>query len=476
MKIQDQFYIDGQWTAPLDGGVLTDVIDPRTEQPFGQVALGGAADVDHAALAARRAFPAFARTSREERIALLEALLARFEAREDELAGVIALEIGSPAWLAKGGHTAMAKAHIAVAIEALRTYEFDRTMGTTLIHHAPIGVAGLITPWNFPASTITCKLVPALATGCTVVLKPSEFTPFSAAMIAEMVHEAGYAPGVLNLVFGNGETVGNAISAHPEIDMVSITGSTRAGVAVAINAAPTVKRVHQELGGKSANVILPSADIGDAVQRGLKMLMMNAGQGCVLPSRMIVPKARMDEVKAAVLAIDAEIQPAGTADSGYMGPVVNRRQFDSIQALIQSGLDEGATALIGGVGRPDGLETGYYVRPTVFIDTRPDMRIVREEIFGPVLVVQAYDDVEQAVALAEDTPYGLGAYVEAGSIEEAREVGLRLSGGQVILNGAELDLTAPFGGFKQSGNGREWGPYAFEAFLETKALVGHQAA
>lgn len=432
-------YIDGQWVA--SGGSRTvDVINPATEQSIGQLTLGSAEDVDRAAQAAQRAFATWSLTSREERVALLERLLSEFDQRADELANAITEEMGAPP-------------HLSTAAQC-----------------------GLITPWNVPASVIATKIVPALATGCTVVLKPSEYSPYSARLIAEMIHDAGYPAGVFNLVYGDGETVGNAISGHPSIDMVSITGSTRAGIAVAVNAAQTVKRVHQELGGKSANVILPSADIDDAVQRGVKFLMWNSGQGCSLPSRMIVPRAKLDVVKEAVRKVESEIQPGPVGSNAYLGPVVNKNQFDSIQKLIESGIAEGATVVIGGPGKPEGLSTGYYVRPTVFVDTTPDMRIVREEIFGPVLVIQTYDDVDEAVRLAEDTQYGLAAYVEAGTLEEAREIGLRLTAGQVYLNGAELDQAAPFGGFKQSGNGREWGPYAFEAFLEPKALLGYQPA
>ena len=474
MRELNQNFIAGAWRTSASTQRVP-VVSPVTEQPVATLTLGDAADVDAAVKAARQAFRSFSTWSREERVALLERIADGMEARSDEFAQALSDEIGCPPWLAAKAQVPLAIAHVRIAAEKLRDFEFERSNDTTCVKSVPIGVCGLISPWNFPISTITCKVAPALATGCTVVVKPSEFSPISARIFAEIVEAAGTPPGVFNLVYGRGEVVGDAISRHPDVDMVSITGSTRAGIAVAQAGALTVKRVHQELGGKSANIVTESADIADAVQRGVKLLMMNAGQGCSLPSRLLVPVSREADARQAVLDIAQDLQPAASGD-GYIGPVVNEAQFESIQRYIQSGVDEGATPVIGGVGRPTGFDTGYFVQPTVFFDTTPDMRIVREEIFGPVLVVQTYTDIEDAIALANDTEYGLAAYVDAGSLEEARGIADRLVAGQVVLNGAGPDLTAPFGGVKQSGNGREYGAYGFEAFLEVKSYIGYGSA
>ena len=463
-------YIGGQWRVST-GDTVFDVVDPSTERVIAALTLGTAADVDAAVAVARHAFRGYSRSSVAERISLLDALHAGVQARRDDLAQAIMREMGSPQWLSSGMQIDMGLGHISVAMEALKTYAFEEPRGRVMLRHEPIGVCGLITPWNFPVVAVLCKLVPALATGCTVVLKPSEYSPLSAHVLAEIVDEAGFAPGVFNMVFGTGEVVGEALSGHPDVDMISITGSTRAGIAVARRGAETVKRIHQELGGKSPNVILPSAPMDEAVARGVKFLMVNSGQGCSLPSRMIAPNARMDEVKEIARKAAEDCAVAAPQSNAYLGPVANINQFKKVQELIAAGIAEGATLVAGGPGRPEGLEQGYFVRPTVFADTRPDMRIVREEIFGPVLVIQGYDDVEEAVELALDTEYGLAGYVEAGSPEEAREVANRILAGQVVVNGAGLDMTVPFGGYKRSGNGREWGTFGFEAFLEVKAVV-----
>jgi aldehyde dehydrogenase (NAD+) len=360
-------------------------------------------------------------------------------------------------------------------IEVLKNYKFEELRGTTLITHEPIGVCAFITPWNWPINQIACKVVPALATGCTMVLKPSEIAPFSAILWAEVMHAAGVPAGVFNLVNGDGPTVGAALSSHPEVDMVSFTGSTRAGVEVAKNAAPTVKRVHQELGGKSPNLILDDADLETAVAGGVKAVMMNSGQSCNAPTRMLVPHAKMEKAKAIAKAA-AEATTVGSPDgNAAIGPVVSETQWTKIQGLIQKGIDEGATLVAGGTGRPEGLDKGYYVKPTVFADVNNDMTIAREEIFGPVLAMLPYQSEEQAVAIANDTVYGLAAYIQ-GDAEHARKVARRLRAGQVTLNYAPGDMMAPFGGYKQSGNGREWGDFAFHDFLETKAVIGWGAA
>lgn len=470
MKQINQHYIDGAWRSSK-GQATFAIENPSTEKIIGTLTLGSIADVDDAVSAAQRAFQSYSRLGVEARISLLEALVKSLESRRETMIQAIMQEIGSPQWLSSSMQFDMALGHIHVAIGTLKTFRFEEQRGRHIVRLEPIGVCGLITPWNFPVMAIVCKLAPALATGCTVVLKPSEYSSLSAEIFASAIHDAGYAPGVFNMVFGSGEGVGEAISGHPAISMVSITGSTRAGIAVAKGAAETVKRVHQELGGKSPNIILPSAPLEDAVSRGVKFLMLNSGQGCSLPSRMIAPNACMDKVKE-IARKAAEDCAVGAPESNvYLGPVANKTQFRRVQDLIASGISEGATVVTGGVGRPEGLAQGYFVRPTVFADTHPHMRIVREEIFGPVLVIQGYDGEEEALALAADTDYGLAAYVEAGTIEEARVIANQIPAGQVAINGPDLDITAPFGGYKRSGNGREWGAFGFESFLETKAVI-----
>lgn len=467
--------INGEWVASHGIGIF-EAINPATEQISGHGALGDATDVDRAAKAARAAFKTYSQTSVEARVELLERIAEGIDRRADDLAAALTEEMGAPHWVASGAQLDLPRSHTRTAIDKLKTFRFEELRGNSLIRLEPIGVCGLITPWNWPPATIMTKLLPALATGCTVVLKPSEYAAFSAHVIAEILVEADVPAGVFNLVYGDGPTVGAAISGHPEIDMVSITGSTRAGIEVARNAAFTVKRVHQELGGKSPNILLPSADYAKSVRDSIQGLMYNSGQSCSAPSRMLVPTDRLPEVKELAIAVGLEVQVGPPETNAYIGPVVNKAQFDKIQGLIQKGIDEGATPIIGGPGKPEGLETGYYVRPTIFADTTPDMAIVREEIFGPVLVIQTYDDIDDAIAKANDTDYGLAAYVQGADIEELRRVAARIPAGQVYLNGTGLDIIdfgVPFGGFKRSGNGREWGDYAFEAYLEPKSYLGY---
>ncbi|WP_375250592.1 aldehyde dehydrogenase family protein [Sphingomonas sp.] len=469
-----QFYIDGRWVAPRKSRVI-DVIDPADAGIAGRVALGDASDVDDAVMAARRAFDGFSRSSVRERAELLDAIIAVYTKRSGDLAGAVTAEMGAPMWLASGAQVPIGIAHFQVARQLLDDYDFTEVRGATLLAKEPVGVCGFITPWNWPLNQIACKVAPALAVGCTMVLKPSEVAPFTGHIFAEIMAEAGVPAGVFNLVHGDGPGVGAALSSHPQVDMVSFTGSTRAGVEVARAAAPTVKRVHQELGGKSANIVLPSADLRAAVAGGVDAMMVNSGQSCNAPSRMLLPAARMDEAKT-IAAEAAAANTVGTpASNARLGPVVSELQWGKIQRLIQAGIDEGATLVAGGTGRPDGLDDGYYVKPTVFADVTNDMTIAREEIFGPVLTMLAYDDVEQAIAVANDTDYGLAAYVQ-GDLQEARDVASRLRAGQVYLNYPELDMTAPFGGYKQSGNGREWGAHAFGEFLEVKAVLGYAPA
>ncbi|HZQ01840.1 MAG TPA: aldehyde dehydrogenase family protein [Reyranella sp.] len=475
MQDRLQFYIDGKWVDPVTPRTL-DVINPANEEPFARISLGSKADVDKAVAAARRAFESYSRTSREERLALLEKIIAVYKTKYQAIAEAISLEMGAPMWLSKAAQAATGLGHLNETVKLLKDYSFEQMHGNTAIVKEPIGVCGLITPWNWPINQIVCKVAPALAAGCTIILKPSEVAPINAMLFADVLHEAGVPAGVFNLVNGDGATVGQAMSSHPGIDMMSFTGSTRAGIAVAKAAADTVKRVAQELGGKSANIVLDDADLAKAVSSGVMSMMLNSGQSCNAPSRMFVPRAK-NEAAIAIAKAAAEkvkvIDPA-TADAGpgTIGPVVSEVQFNKIQALIQKGIEEGATLVAGGPGRPENMNRGYYVRPTVFANVTNDMTIAREEIFGPVLTMLAYDSEADAVAQANDTPYGLSGYVQSGSIERARKVASQLRTGNVHLNGAGPDFGAPFGGYKQSGNGREWGRHGFEEFLETKAVMG----
>jgi len=471
-----QFYIDGRWVDPVEARPF-EVIDPSTEEPIARIALGSAKDVDLAAAAARKAFESFSETTREERIALLEAIVGAYQKRYDEIAETISREMGAPIWLSRAAQAATGLGHLTQMLQVLRSYPFEEQRGTTLIRKEPVGVCGLITPWNWPVNQIMCKVAPALAAGCTMVLKPTEIAPLNALLLAEVLHEAGVPAGVFNLVNGDGPTVGQAISSHPEIDMVSFTGSTRAGIEIARAAAPTVKRVTQELGGKSANLILDDADLAAAISGGLMSCSLNSGQSCNAPTRMLVPAARHDEaVSIAKATADSITVGDPFAEGTRLGPVVSKAQWDKIQGLIQKGIDEGATLVTGGPGRPDGLDRGYYVRPTVFANVRNDMTIAREEIFGPVLSILPYADEDEAVRLANDTAYGLAGYVSSGDLAHAQRVARRIRAGQIALNGANPDFSAPFGGYKQSGNGREWGVFGFEEFLETKAVMGWSAA
>jgi aldehyde dehydrogenase (NAD+) len=475
MRERLDFYIDGKWVKPADPKPF-DVIDPATEKPIGRISLGAKADVDKAVSAARRAFETFSRTTREERIALLEKILAAYQAHLPELAETISLEMGAPMGLATAAQAPSGMAHLMKAIEVLRNYKFEEQRGTTRILKEPVGVCGFITPWNWPVNQILCKVAPALAAGCTMVLKPSEIAPLSGMVVADILHEAGVPAGVFNLVNGDGPGVGVAIASHPGIDMVSFTGSTRAGIEVAKNAAPTVKRVTQELGGKSANIILEDADLEKMVKGGVRACFTNSGQSCNAGSRMLVPRSKMPQAVAAAKAAAEAVRVGDPrAEGTTLGPVVSKAQFDKIQKLIESGIADGAELVTGGPGRPEGLNSGYFVRPTVFANVKNDMRIAREEIFGPVICLVPYDDEEQAIAIANDTDYGLSGYVASKDPSHAMRVASRLRTGNVHINGAGPDFGAPFGGYKQSGNGREWGEEGFEEFLEVKAVMGAPA-
>ena len=465
------FYIDGRWVGPVRPNPF-DVENPATERVAGTISLGSAADVDVAVAAARRAFADWSQTSREQRLELLEAIITEYRRRASDLADAVTEEIGAPPALAAGPQVGLGLAHLATAIDALKNFAFSEQHGATLLAREPIGVCGLITPWNWPLNQIAVKVYPALATGCTMVLKPSEVAPFSAYVFAEILDAAGVPAGVFNLVNGDGPGVGTALAGHPDIDMVSFTGSTRAGVEVAKIAAPTVKRVTQELGGKSPNIVLDDAGFADGVRAGVANMMPNSGQSCNAPSRMLVPNSRMDEAVAIARETAGQVRVGHPDDKAAIGPVASKAQFEKVQRLIQTGIDEGATVVTGGPGRPDGLDTGYYVRPTVFAGVTNDMTIAREEIFGPVLCMLGYDGLDHAVAIANDTDYGLAGYVSGADLDTARAVARRIRAGWVTINHA-FDMNAPFGGYKRSGNGREWSSFGFHEYLEVKSILGY---
>lgn len=466
----NDFYINGEWVKPQDGKIC-DVINPATEQSIGTISLGNTADVDLAVAAANKAFETYSQTSREDRIALLERIKECYTARYEDVAQAISQEMGAPITFSRKAQAGTWLMHLEQTLAVLRDYEFEEKHAAHEISKEPVGVCGFITPWNWPINQIACKVIPALAAGCTCVLKPSEIAPISAAILTEILHEAGVPAGVYNMVNGDGAGVGAAISAHPDLDMVSFTGSTRAGVAIAKAAADTVKRVAQELGGKSANIILEDADIAKAVARGVKQCFGNTGQSCNAPTRMLVPEQHLATTIEAARAAAERIQPGDSAnEKTVMGPVVSELQFNKIQALINKGIEEGAELIAGGPGKPEGLETGYFIKPTVFANVTNDMTIAREEIFGPVLSIMTYKDEDEAIAIANDTEYGLAGYV-SGDVEHAKQVAKRIRAGNIHINGKDGDGSNPFGGFKQSGNGREWGVYGFEEFLEVKAVM-----
>ncbi len=473
MSRHEQFYIGGRWVAPLRLETL-DVIDPSTEQPFTRIAVGSTDDVDRAVAAARAAFEPFARTSREDRVALIERILDRYHARAADLADAVSREMGAPLPFARTAQVWAGRVHLEATIEALKTYQFSRLRDSTMIARAPVGVAALITPWNWPLNQIVCKVAPALAAGCAVVLKPSEIAPISGLIFAEIVEAAEAPAGIFNLVNGAGPEVGQALAAHPGVDMVSFTGSTRAGILVAKAAADGVKRVTQELGGKSPNLILRDADFAAAVGEGVRSCFVNSGQSCDAPTRMLVPAERHDEALAIAAAVADGLKVGDPRAPGVdLGPVVSQAQFDKVQRLIEAGVREGAQLAAGGLGRPPGLNRGYFVRPTIFGGVRPEMTIAREEIFGPVLSILSYEDEDEAVRMANDSEYGLAAYVSSTDLDHARAIASGLRAGTVNLNYPAWDVRAPFGGFKRSGNGREYGEFGIDDYLEWKAVVGY---
>ncbi len=471
-----RFYIDGAWVDPIEATEFK-VINPATESVAGVISMGGPKDVDRAVAAARRAFEGYSRTTPAQRLALLERVLAAYNAHYDEIARAISTEMGAPIKLAKGSQTRIGVGHISAMIEVLKSFQFEQIQGTTRLVLEPVGVCALITPWNWPMNQVAAKVVPALAAGCTMVLKPSEYSPFSAILWAKVMHEAAVPAGVFNLINGDGPNVGAPLSSHRDIDMVSFTGSTRAGTEVAKNAAASVKRVHQELGGKSPNILLDDADFERAVKQSVLHVFQNSGQSCNAPTRMLVPASRLAEVEAIAKRITATVIVGDpTSESTTVGPVVSKVQFDRVEGYIEKGIAEGAKLVAGGTGRPEGVTKGYFVRPTIFSGVRNDMTIAREEIFGPVLCILPYQTEEQAVQIANDTPYGLAAYVWSQNNIRARRVAGRIRAGQVALNGASGDMKTPFGGFKMSGNGREYGEFGLRDFLEVKAMIGVDAA
>ncbi|OPA87693.1 aldehyde dehydrogenase family protein [Pseudomonas fluorescens] len=467
-----QFYIDGRWVYPAIAASLP-VVNPATEEVVAQVARGSAEDVDRAVAAARAALAGWSATPAAARAQVLGKIHELILERKEQLAQALCLEMGAAIGFARAMQVPLAAEHVRVARDLLSSYRFQTVEGGTAIEREPIGVCGLITPWNWPLYQITAKVAPAIAAGCTVVLKPSELSPLSALLFAQLVHDAGLPPGVFNLVNGSGAEVGAAMAAHPDIDMISITGSNRAGALVAQAAAPTVKRVTQELGGKSPNVLLPDADFAKAVPLGVMSAFRNVGQSCSAPTRMIVPANRLAEVETlAAATANALIVGDPQSPDTQLGPIANEAQFHRVQAMIQAGLDEGAKLVCGGPGRVAGFDAGFYTRPTVFSNVDNAMRIAQEEIFGPVLCIIAYETLDEAVAIANDTVYGLGAHVQGHDLTQARAVASRIRAGQVHLNYPAWNPLAPFGGYKRSGNGREYGVVGFEEYLETKAIVG----
>ncbi len=467
-----QFYIDGRWVDPVEAHRMP-VIDPATEEAFTEISVGSAADVDRAVAAARAAFPKFAVTTKDERLAMLRRILKAYNARFDDIADAVSREMGAPLAFAKDSQAWAGRAHMEATIAGLEAMELSEKRGSTTVVYEPVGVCALITPWNWPLNQIVCKVAPAIAAGCTVVLKPSEIAPVSGIVFAEVMDAAGVPPGVFNLINGTGPDVGQVMAGHPGVDMVSFTGSTRAGIIVAKTAADTVKRVAQELGGKSANIILPDADFEAAVAKGVTACFGNSGQSCDAPTRMLVPAARHDEALAIAKTAAERVKTGDPrADDTNLGPLVSQLQFDKVQRLIDTGIREGATLVTGGLGRPGGLNRGYYVKPTVFGHVTPAMTIAREEIFGPVLSVMSYRDEEEAVTIANDTVYGLAAYIQSKNVDHARRVALRMRAGSVYLNYPAWDTMAPFGGYKQSGNGREYADWGIHDFMEIKGVVG----
>lgn len=477
MKQLDKFYIDGEWVSPIKSKTM-DIINPATEKIIGQLALGSSEDVDRAVAAAAEAFKTWSLTSREQRLTILDRIIAIYAERMQEMADAITTEMGAPAGFSLDSQAPMGIEHLQTSRKALESFVFEESLGMSQIYKEPIGVCGFITPWNWPMNQIACKVAPAIACGCTILLKPSELAPLSAQLFSQIMHDAGVPAGVYNMVNGDGPDVGSALSSHPDIEMISLTGSTRAGIQVTKAAAETVKRVALELGGKSANILLSDCDFDARVKEGVIECFRNTGQSCNAPTRMLVPEELHDRaVKIAIEIANKTIPGDPTQvpdDPEYLiGPLSNKGQFNKVRSMIQMAIDEGSQIVAGGPGRPEGLTQGFYVKPTVFANVKNDSLIAQQEIFGPVLAILPYRDVDHAVKIANDSPYGLASYVQSGEITNARAIAKRLRTGNVFLNGNNYDPLAPFGGYKQSGNGREWGDFAFDDFLEIKGVVGY---
>jgi aldehyde dehydrogenase (NAD+) len=472
-----KFYVDGSWVDPVEPGGTIAVIDPATEEEVACVAAGTVADVDAAVQAAHRAFAGYSRTTREERLALLADFLAAYKRRLPEIAAAMTSEVGIPKTFSERVQARIGEWHLETALKVLAEYVFEEDRGTTRIIREPIGVCSLISPWNWPMNQVMVKVAPALAAGCTMVLKPSQLSPLSALILAEAIDEAGVPAGVFNLINGAGSILGGAMASHPLVDMVSVTASTEVGAAVAAAAAGSIKRVSQELGGKSANILLDDVNVERVVTGGVKACMRNSGQSCNAPTRMLIPDSLYEEAVAiAARVADGLLVGDPQSPETFMGPVAGKKQYETVRRYIEIGMAEGARVAAGGLGRPAGLELGYYVKPTIFADVSNDMRIAREEIFGPVLCLIPFKDDEEAVAIANDSDFGLSGYVHSADLERARRVAHGLRTGMVHLNGANTDMAAPFGGYKKSGNGREWGRFGLEDYLEVKAVMVFSSA
>ncbi|NLV71377.1 MAG: aldehyde dehydrogenase family protein [Actinobacteria bacterium] len=475
MSNEAKLYIDGCWVDPVEPGRWIAVMNPATEEEVGRVAAGSEADVDAAVRAAHRAFPAYSESTREERLELLERILEGYRRRLPDIAAAMSAEVGIPKTFSEKVQARIGEWHLETAIKVLKDYVFEEDWGTTRIIREPVGICSLISPWNWPMNQVVIKMAPALAAGCTMVLKPSQYSPLSTLLLADAVDEAGVPAGVFNLVNGSGASLGEALATHPLVDMVSVTASTSVGATVARAAATSIKRVSQELGGKSAYIVFEDVDLEKVVAAGVRACMRNSGQSCNAPTRMLVARPVYDEAVAIAARTAGELQVGDPQDPDtFMGPVAGRKQYETVLGYIQAGLEEGARLVAGGPERPERLERGYYVKPTVFADVNNGMRIAREEIFGPVLSIIPFEDEDEAVAIANDSEYGLSGYVSSKDVERVRRVARRMRTGMVHLNGASTDMNAPFGGYKKSGNGREWGCFGLEDFLEVKAVMGYR--
>lgn len=475
MSNEAKLYIDGCWVDPVEPGRWIAVMNPATEEEVGRVAAGSEADVDAAVRAAHRAFPAYSESTREERLELLERILEGYRRRLPDIAAAMSAEVGIPKTFSEKVQARIGEWHLETAIKVLKDYVFEEDWGTTRIIREPVGICSLISPWNWPMNQVVIKMAPALAAGCTMVLKPSQYSPLSTLLLADAVDEAGVPAGVFNLVNGSGASLGEALATHPLVDMVSVTASTSVGATVARAAATSIKRVSQELGGKSAYIVFEDVDLEKVVAAGVRACMRNSGQSCNAPTRMLVARPVYDEAVAIAARTAGELQVGDPQDPDtFMGPVAGRKQYETVLGYIQAGLEEGAHLVAGGPERPERLERGYYVKPTVFADVNNGMRIAREEIFGPVLSIIPFEDEDEAVAIANDSEYGLSGYVSSKDVERVRRVARRMRTGMVHLNGASTDMNAPFGGYKKSGNGREWGCFGLEDFLEVKAVMGYR--